>query len=49
MGILQHEKDEILKILPHDRIKKKTIENILEERAVDKNDISFHAKLFIKS
>ena len=44
----QHEKDEILKILPHDKNKKKPIENILEEGAVDKNDISFHAKVIYK-
>ena len=44
----QHEKDEILKILPHDKNQKKTIENILEEGAVDKNDISFHAKVIYK-
>ena len=44
----QHEKDEILKILPHDKNQKKTIENILEEGAKDKNDISFHAKVIYK-
>ena len=41
----QHEKDEILKILPHEKNQKRIIENILDEGAVDKNDISFHAQV----
>ena len=44
----QHEKDEILKILPHEKNQKKIIENILDEGANDKNDISFHAKVIKK-
>tara|TARA_X000000950_G_scaffold265880_1_gene340713 strand:- start:33 stop:467 length:435 start_codon:yes stop_codon:yes gene_type:complete len=44
----QHEKDEILKILPHEKNQKRIIENILDEGAEDKNDISFHAKVIKK-
>ena len=44
----QHEKDEILKILPHEKNQKMIIENILDEGADDKNDISFHAQVIKK-
>ena len=44
----QHEKDEILKILPHEKNQKRIIENILDEGAMDKNDISFHAEVIKK-
>tara|TARA_X000000950_G_scaffold155256_1_gene190385 strand:+ start:857 stop:1291 length:435 start_codon:yes stop_codon:yes gene_type:complete len=44
----QHEKDEILKILPHEKNQKRIIENILDEGAADKNDISFHAQVIKK-
>tara|TARA_B100001057_G_scaffold227205_1_gene227584 strand:+ start:558 stop:992 length:435 start_codon:yes stop_codon:yes gene_type:complete len=44
----QHEKDEILKILPHEKNQKRIIENILDEGADDKNDISFHAQVIKK-
>jgi len=44
----QHEKDEILKILPHEKNQKRIIENILDEGANDKNDISFHARVIKK-
>ena len=44
----QHEKDEILKILPHETNQKMIIENILDEGADDKNDISFHAQVIKK-
>jgi uncharacterized tellurite resistance protein B-like protein len=44
----KHEKDEILKILPHEKNQKKIIENILDEGAIDKNDISFHAQVIKK-
>ena len=42
------EKQEILKILPHEKNQKKIIEEILEEGAKDKNDISYHAKILYK-
>lgn len=44
----QHEKDEILQILPHEKNQKRIIENILDEGANDKNDISFHARVIKK-
>ena len=44
----QHEKDEILQILPHEKNQKRIIENILDEGANDKNDISFHAQVIKK-
>ena len=44
----QHEKDEILKILPHEKNQKMIIENILDEGGDDKNDISFHAQVIKK-
>ena len=44
----KHEKDEILKILPHEKNQKKIIENILDEGAIDKNDNSFHAQVIKK-
>jgi uncharacterized tellurite resistance protein B-like protein len=44
----QYEKDEILKILPHEKNQKRIIENILDEGANDKNDISFHARVIKK-
>lgn len=45
----QYEKDEILKILPHEKNQKRIIENILDEGANDKNDISFHARVIKKA
>ena len=44
----QYEKDEILKILPYEKNQKRIIENILDEGANDKNDISFHARVIKK-
>lgn len=44
-----YEKDEILKILPHEPNQKKIILEILNEAAEDKNDISYHAKKIKKN
>lgn len=39
----QYEKDEILKILPHETRQKQTLISILNEAVEDKNDVVYHA------
>lgn len=45
----QLEKDEILKILPHDPEQETTILEILKEAVEDKNDILYHARKIKKN
>ena len=40
----QFEKDEILKILPHDPRQREILINILNEAIADKNDVEYHAQ-----
>ena len=39
----EFEKDEILKILPHEPRQRKILINILDEAIADKNDVEYHA------